>query len=181
MSQNQTDIFLLPVVQAGQNRLLAHFVVTIRNVIGATEQISGVLAKNRANILSGWQSAPIGSDSRWSFFVDMTDATLTPDKLCDELSHLSTVIDVKFRFSSGGFLADAFHFPPQLTQNRPVLIITVDSMAMIHNRLDSIIGGSTVDVLFHQMGIANGNGIWKGIESAFGGKPSGNILRNSSI
>ena len=101
----------------------------------------------------------------------MTDATLTPDKMSDELSHLSTVIDVKP--SSGGFLADAFHFPPQLTQGRPVLIISVDSMAMIRNRLDSIIGQrSTVDVLFHQMGIANGNGIWKGIESTLGGKPS---------
>ena len=173
MSHIQTETFLLPVFQAGRNRMLAHFVVTMRNVIGATEQISGVLARNHVNILSGYQNAPIGSDGRWSFFVDMTDATLTPDKMSDELAHLSTVIDVKFRSSSGGFLADAFHFPPQLTQGRPVLIISLDSMAMIRSRLDSIMGQrATVDVLFHQMGIANGNGIWKGIESTLGGKPS---------
>jgi len=165
----------LPVSEYAPNRKLAHFVLTMRNQIGAIEESSRVLARSKVNILSGFHEAPAGSDGTWSFFADLTDATLSVDKLADELSRSPNVLDVKFRVSATGFVADTFHFPPRLVG--PILIMSVASVKEMFRHVREIVGaGSVGDVLIHQLGIANGKGIWQAIESLFGKRPSREAL-----
>ena len=161
----------LPVFECAPNRILAHFVLTMRNQIGAIGESSQVLARCKVNTLSGSHEAPVGTAGTWSFFADMTGATLPSDKLAEELSRLPNVLDVKFRVRRTGFIADTFHFPPRLVG--PILIMSVASVKEMFNHVREIVGtGSVGDVLIHQLGIANGKGIGESIESLFGKRPS---------
>jgi len=161
----------LPVSEYAPNRILAHFLLTLRNQVGVIEELSSVLTRSKVNILSGFHVAPVGSDGTWSFFADITDARMSPDKLADELSKSPNVLAVKFRVSHTGFVADTFHFPPRLVG--PILIMSVASVKEMFSHLREIVGeGSVGDVLIHQLGIANGKGIWQAIESLFGKRPS---------
>lgn len=123
------------------------------------------------NILSGFHVAPVGSDGTWSFFIDLTDATLPPDQLAKEFSRSPNVLDVKFRVSRMGFIADMFHFPPRFVG--PILVISAASLKEMFRHIREILGtGSVGDIVIHQLGIANGKGIGESIVSVFGKRPS---------
>lgn len=154
--------------ESAPHRNLAHFVLKLRNQIGALEAVSGLAARKSVNILSGFHEAPVGSDASWSFFADMTDAKLSTNRLADEYSRMPMVLDVKFRESSTGFISDAFHFPIRLG-NRPLIMLSVDSMAAIFRHIREMLGaGTAANVIIHQMGIATGKEIYGGFESRFG-------------
>ena len=161
----------LPVFEYARGRVLAHFVLTLRNQVGVIEELSNVLTRSKVNILSGFHVAPVGSDGTWSFFVDVTDATLSPDELAKEFSRSPNVLDVKFRVSRVGFIADMFHFPPRFVG--PILVISAASLKEMFRHIRELLGtGSVGDILIHQLGIANGRGIGQSIASVFGKRPS---------
>lgn len=162
--------FRLPVFEHARNKKLAHFVVVLRNQIGALEELSQVLSRSKVNILSGFHESPVGSEGSWSFFADLTDSALSPDKLANELSRSPNVLNVKFRTNDIGFIVDTFHFPPGLVG--PILVMSVASFREMIRHIREIVGDPVADVLIHQLGIANGKGIAQGIESVFGRRPS---------
>jgi len=153
--------------ESAEGKTLAHFLLKLRNHIGALEDVSSVAGRNSVNILSGFHEAPVGSDASWSFFADMTDAKLSADRLADEFSKLPSVLEVKFRVTSSGFIADAFHFPVRLG-TRPLVMFSVDSMISIFRHMKEMLGDKVAVVLIHQMGISAGEGIYRGFEIRFG-------------
>jgi predicted hydrocarbon binding protein/predicted amino acid-binding ACT domain protein len=161
----------LPVFEQARDKTLAHFVITMRNQVGVLEELSQVLTRSKVNILSGIHEAPVGSDGKWSFFVDATNATSSPDELSKEFSRSPNVLDVKFRVSRIGFISDLFHFPPRSVG--PILVMSVASLREIFRHLREILGtGPVGDVLIHQLGIGNGKGIGQTIQSLFGKRPN---------
>ena len=151
------------------NKSLAHFVLRLRNRTGVLEAVSGVVARNKVNILSGFHETISESESMWSFFGDVTGANVSAAQLADELSRLSmSVLDVKFRVTSLGFIADAFHFPSCLG-GRPLVMFTTSCMEAIFRHVREILGtGSAADVIIHQMGLSNGKEMYGAFESRFG-------------
>jgi len=69
------------------NKSLAHFVLRLRNRTGVLEAVSGVVARNKVNILSGFHETISESESMWSFFGDVTVANVSAAQLASYLSN----------------------------------------------------------------------------------------------
>lgn len=174
-----SDIYVRPrsviAFEYAPNRTLAHFVLRLQNQIGVLEALAGLTARNKVNILSGFHEAR-GSDSSWSFFADMTDAKLSADKLSEEFSQYPSVLEVNFRVSSSGLIADTVHFPIRIG-GRSIVSLSTDSMVSMFRHVKEILGaGAAADVIIHQMGISVGKAISGAFESRFGKGASREVL-----
>jgi predicted hydrocarbon binding protein len=154
-----------------KGRSLAHFVLTLRNHVGVLQGVSSLTSKHQVNILSGYHEIPAGSDALWSFFADMTDADVSADQLSSEYAQLPSVLDVKFRASSFGFIADFFNFPVTLNTH-PLLMVTVDSMMTVFRHMREMLGEKVACVVIHQMGVSSGEAIYRAFEARFGRQAS---------
>lgn len=150
-------------------RKLAHFILILRNVKGALERSADVASRNGVNILSGFHHAPSTSEKAlWSFFADLTEATISPERFLTELKSLPTTIDARFQLASGGLLVDRFHFPVEWAGERAVLF-RAETLGTIFARVNEIFGGGpAAGVLLYEMGEAAGRSTYQFVKDMVG-------------
>jgi len=152
--------------EGSRSRTLAHLVLRLKNQNGILEAAS-LVSRHHVTILSGFHESSADSGTLWSFFVDMTDADVSADKLAEEFSRQPFVLNASIRANSLGFIADSFHFPIRMG-SRPVVMFSVDAMKNVFQHLKSMLGPKVADVMIHQMGVSSGEGIYRGFELQFG-------------
>ncbi len=150
-------------------RRLVHFLVEVRNVPGALEKPTAILARNGVNILSGFHHAATESERGfWSFFADLTESKVEPVALAQELKSLPATLDVQFEVGHNGLLIDAFHFPVRWGGERAIMVRAKVMKSFIDRVNEMFRGGSTGAMILYEMGVVAGRGMFDALKTEIG-------------
>lgn len=144
---------------------LAEFSIEFTNdKPGMLREVADILAKHRANILSGFHEF-----ARWSFFADLSRSDASTSQLSQELKSLPVVQKIQTQDGLKGVIVDTLHHPLMLGKNRAI-VFRLDTIGSVFSRPREIFGvdGSLGKVLLHQMGRAGGQSSTKSFLETIG-------------
>jgi predicted hydrocarbon binding protein len=149
-------------------RKLFEFSVWVRNVPGAIAEVSGCLAKNGVNLLSGFHKADPSTDrAHWGFIADLAGSKIRPPEVLRKIKALKAVLDANMaeaRFN--GLIVDEIHFPLTALGERS-LLLKVETWGDMSSRLFEAFG-SGANVILYEMGLKAGENKAKNIFEKYG-------------
>jgi predicted hydrocarbon binding protein len=149
-------------------RRLFEFSVWVRNAPGAIAEVSGCLAENGVNLLSGFHKAdPSAEKALWGFIADLTGLKIRPAEILSKIKALKAVLGANMseaRFN--GLIVDEIHFPLTALGERS-LLLRVETWGDMSNRLFEAFG-SGAGVILYEMGLKAGENKAKNIFEKYG-------------
>jgi hypothetical protein len=129
---------------------LYQFVVLLDNSAGALAKAASVLERNNLATLSGFHYADLKNNwEEWSFFVDFSKTSVTPEQLSAELSSDTVVKKVQFRQSEFPDLAmDDAHFPIIIGEDARAAVFKATTMRIAIQKLWDVFGTGAATILW---------------------------------